>query len=188
MYHQYTPSRRLACGFAPHPKSGQKGVGCSRALPRSDLSDKSDKEGRGTWELDIGGIMVYCISTTPNTGWVMSAERVMYALEFNAPLLAAFVDYGILLAVACFAPREHKRFLLFIAFVPMIFFVMSVFSGECQFLAVTWIPFGFFLASFWQFFIKGFSPKIAALSILLQILGLAFTMWHLNVLIRYYST
>ena len=117
----------------------------------------------------------------------MSAERIMDALEFHAPLLAAFVAYGILLAVVCFAPRAHKRFLFFIALVPMIFFVLSVFSGECQFLAVTWVPFGLFLVSFLQFFIKGFSPKIAAASIFLQILGLAFILWYLSVLIRCYS-
>ncbi len=121
-------------------------------------------------------------------GDCMSVERIADELLFRAPLIAAFASYSALLATAFFAPKAHKRFLLFIGGVPICFFILAFFSAWAAEFAVTVVPVGAFLVSFYQFWIEGFSKRIAAAAIFLQVLGIAFTLWWLVRLIRCYST
>ena len=109
--------------------------------------------------------------------------------EFYDCLLAALVCYGVLLAVSRLAPPEQKRFLFFIALDAMVFLLLAIpFSNSYH--QVPWamaalvftIP--FFIASFYQFFIRGFDGRVAAAAIVLQVLGIGFALGHLAVLIK----
>ena len=101
--------------------------------------------------------------------------------EFYDCLLAALFFYGVLLAVSRLAPPEQKRFLFFIALDAMVFLLLAIpFSNSYH--QVPWamaalvftIP--FFIASFYQFFIRGFDGRVAAAAIVLQILGIIFSL------------
>ena len=101
--------------------------------------------------------------------------------------------YGALTASACFAPKTHKRFLLFIGGVPMLFLLLPIpilylNNYDCfglSVLAVMAVPPLAFLASFGQFFIKGFSGGIAAAAIFLQIMGMFFSFVYLVKLVSF---
>ena len=123
------------------------------------------------------------------TGTATFMDTIKSYWKFYGCLLAAFICYGILLAVSRLAPPEQKRFLFFITLATMVFLLLAIpFSNSYH--QVPWamaalvftIP--FFIASFYQFFIRGFDGRFAAAAIVLQILGIGFALGHLAVLIK----
>ena len=115
-------------------------------------------------------------------------------LWFYAYLLTACAIYGILLAIACFAPRKHGRFLICIASAAIICLLLCIpldlCGSPCSFASFVFsvLPALAFLASFYQFFIKDFSRGIAAAAIGLQLLGMFFILCHIGRVAWIYST
>ena len=106
-------------------------------------------------------------------------------LWLYAYFLTAVVIYGALLAIACFAPRKHSRFLICIASAAIICLLLCIpldlclsSYGSFASFVCSALPALAFLASFYQFFIKDFSRWIAAASIGLQVLGMFFILCH----------
>ena len=112
-------------------------------------------------------------------------DTIAFYFAFFFWLLAALICYGILLAVsrlAPLAPPKQKRFLFFIALAAMIFLLPAIPLSIIRYDLLGWalaafvLPVPLFLASFYQFFIKGFNGGIAAAAIILQILGIIFSL------------
>lgn len=106
-------------------------------------------------------------------------------LWLYAYLLTAVAVYGALLAIACFAPRGHGRFLIFISSAAMICLLLCIpldlclsSYGSFASFVCSALPALAFLASFYQFFIKGYNRGIAAAAIGLQVLGMFFILCH----------
>ena len=112
---------------------------------------------------------------------------------FYVCLLAALVCYGILLAVSRPAPPKQKRLLFFIALAAMVFLLLAIpLSSRYNLfgwaLAALVLPVPLFLASFYQFFIRGFDGGIAAAAIALQIMGMVFSRWQLCIVLHAWAT
>ena len=111
-------------------------------------------------------------------------------LVFHSWLLAAFVPYGVLAVAACFAPPKQKRFLFFIISAAAICLLASIpleYFAPTPTLVALLLPAAVFLASFYQFFIKGIDAGIAATAIGMQILGMFFVLLHMAKLCQSWS-